>query len=66
MCSALLLVAWWRWWHSGYDAVSVEGEFADADGVADTGVVAVGAASRRGSHDGMGRLSEPREVGEES
>ena len=28
-----------------YDAVTVEGEFADADGVADTGVVAVGAAS---------------------
>ena len=26
-----------------YDAVSVEGEFADADEVADTGVVAVGA-----------------------
>ena len=51
-----------------YDAVSVEGEFADADGAqrTDTGVVAVGAASRRGSHDGMGRFSEPREVGEES
>ena len=49
-----------------YDAVSVEGEFADADGVADTGVVAVGAASRRKGHIAMGRLSEPREVGEES
>ncbi len=43
-----MLCCWWLGGVGGivvYDAVSVEGEFADADGVADTGVVAVGAAS---------------------